>query len=83
MKSSIIDKESVNRVISVLLQAEAAAEEDSGSVSSHSAIRVIDAFLVPKLRYDSVKKHFYQYVYVYAIFPIYYHLLCIAFLKFS
>lgn len=82
MKSSIIDKESVNRVTSVLLQAEAAAEGDSGSASNHSAIRVIDAFLVPKFRYDSIKKHFYQYVYVYAVFPIYYHLLCISFLKF-
>lgn len=72
----------MNRVTSVLLQAEAAAEGDSGSASNHSAIRVIDAFLVPKFRYDSIKKHFYQYVYAYAVFPIYYHLLCIAFLKF-
>ncbi|KAH9724728.1 DNA polymerase epsilon subunit B [Citrus sinensis] len=61
LKSSIIDKESVNRVTSVLLQAEAAAEGDSGSASNHSAIRVIDAFLVPKFRYDSIKKHFYQH----------------------
>lgn len=62
MKSSIIDQESVHRVISLLLEAEAATEEESTSVSSHSAIRVIDAFLVPKYRYDPIKKRFHQYV---------------------
>ncbi|KAJ4713627.1 DNA polymerase epsilon subunit [Melia azedarach] len=61
LKSSIIDKDSVHRVITLLLEAEAAAEEDSSSVSSHSAIRVIDSFLVPKFRYDPIKKHFYQH----------------------
>ncbi|TXG60114.1 hypothetical protein EZV62_014687 [Acer yangbiense] len=39
LSSSIIEKESVHRVISLLLEAEAATEEDGASCSSHSAIR--------------------------------------------
>ncbi|KAK1586860.1 hypothetical protein Q3G72_006817 [Acer saccharum] len=61
LSSSIIEKESVHRVISLLLEAEAATEEDGASCSSHSAIRVIDSFLVPKFHYDPIKKHFYQH----------------------
>lgn len=65
MKSSIIDKEAVHCVVSLLLEAEAAAGESSSgaaSASSNSSFRVIDAFLVPKLRYDPIKKIFYEYV---------------------
>ncbi|KAK8501243.1 hypothetical protein V6N13_026944 [Hibiscus sabdariffa] len=60
LKSSIIDKEAVHPVISLLLEAEA-AEEESPSSSSHSSIRIVDAFLVPKFRYDPIKKHFFQH----------------------
>ncbi|KAK8679142.1 hypothetical protein V6N13_144610 [Hibiscus sabdariffa] len=59
VKSSIIDKEAVHPVISLLLEAEAAGEESPSS--SHSSIRVVDAFLVPKFRYDPIKKHFFQH----------------------
>ncbi|KAK8490390.1 hypothetical protein V6N13_076406 [Hibiscus sabdariffa] len=59
LKSSIIDKEAVHPVISLLLEAEAAEEESPSS--SHSSIRVVDAFLVPKFRYDPIKKHFFQH----------------------
>lgn len=69
VKSSIIDKEPVHRVVSLLLKAEAAgATEDSldndGGTAGPlgSSIRVIDVFLVPKFRYDPIKKTFYEYV---------------------
>ena len=73
MKSSILDKEPVSRVTAALLAADDAVEEDfisNGAVSSStSAIRVIDAFLIPKFRYDPIKKQFYEYV-VFSIFII-------------
>ncbi|KAA3490160.1 DNA polymerase epsilon subunit 2-like [Gossypium australe] len=59
LKSSIIDKEAVHQVVSLLLEAEAAEEESPSS--SHSSIRVVDAFLIPKFRYDPIKKHFFQH----------------------
>ncbi|KAK3415020.1 hypothetical protein EUGRSUZ_H00594 [Eucalyptus grandis] len=63
LKSSIIDKDPVNRVVSLLLEAEAAVEEspDAACEGRGSALRVIDAFLVPKFRYDPVKKIFYEH----------------------
>ncbi|KAK8550103.1 hypothetical protein V6N12_038834 [Hibiscus sabdariffa] len=64
LKSSIIDKEAVHPVTSLLLEAEAAEEESpssSSSSSSSSSIRIVDAFLVPKFRYDPIKKHFFQH----------------------
>ncbi|XP_024023534.1 DNA polymerase epsilon subunit B [Morus notabilis] len=68
LKSSIVDKDAVRAVVSLLLDAEAAVDGDdeasaaapNGPVSP-SSIRVIDAFLVPKLRYDSIKKLFYEH----------------------
>ncbi|KAJ4839699.1 DNA-directed DNA polymerase epsilon, subunit B [Turnera subulata] len=60
LKSSILDKEPLQRVISDLLNADAAvpqAEDDAVS-----ALRITDAFVVPKFRYDPIKKQFYQYV---------------------
>lgn len=65
MKSTIIDKEVVNGVIKLLLEAEAAVDESSDGPASNatSAIRVVDAFLVPKFRYDTIKKLFHEYVY--------------------
>lgn len=63
MKSSILDKESVSRVVSLLMEAEAAAEDTPASTSgSGAALRVIDAFVVPKYRYDPIKKMFLEYV---------------------
>ncbi|KAJ0048195.1 hypothetical protein Pint_16784 [Pistacia integerrima] len=61
LKSSIIDGELVHRVISLLLEAEGATEEDPSLASNHSGLRVIDAFLVPKFLYDPIKKQFYQH----------------------
>ncbi|KAE8125908.1 hypothetical protein FH972_020669 [Carpinus fangiana] len=64
LKSSIIDKEPVHRVVSLLLEAEAAAADESPDAvggSSASAIRVIDAFLVPKFHYDPIKKVFHEH----------------------
>ncbi|OMO73451.1 DNA polymerase alpha/epsilon, subunit B [Corchorus olitorius] len=61
LRSSIIDKEAVHRVISLLLEAEAADEEcpTSSTSLSGSSIRVIDAFLIPKFQYDPIRKHFF------------------------
>lgn len=62
VKSSILDREPVHKVVSLLLEADAAVEENpSSSSSSASALRVIDAFIVPKFRYDPVKKFFHEY----------------------
>ncbi|XP_057762758.1 DNA polymerase epsilon subunit B [Arachis stenosperma] len=61
-KSTIIEKEPVHRVVSRLLEADAAVEESSDPCSAGgSAIRVVDAFLVPKFRYDPIRKQFYEY----------------------
>lgn len=67
MKSSILDKEPVQRVVALLLEAEAAVEESPttsghGSAASASALRIIDAFDFPKFRYDAIKKLFHRYV---------------------
>ncbi|XP_030937203.1 DNA polymerase epsilon subunit B [Quercus lobata] len=68
LKSSIIDREPVHRVVTLLLEAEAAVDDDvddeatgGPSSSSSSAIRVVDAFFVPKFRYDPIKKIFYEH----------------------
>ncbi|XP_050234575.1 DNA polymerase epsilon subunit B [Mercurialis annua] len=65
VKSSIIDKEPIQRVISKLVEALDTVEEStSGSVSTAtaaSAIRVVDVFLVPKFKFDPIKKQFYQH----------------------
>ncbi|KAK4283347.1 hypothetical protein QN277_000307 [Acacia crassicarpa] len=61
LKSTIIDKEPVHRVVSLLLEAEAAVEESSDAVGIGSVFRVVDAFLVPKFRYDPIKKQFYEH----------------------
>nr|GLL35369.1 DNA polymerase epsilon subunit B [Ipomoea trifida] len=62
LKSAILDKHPVHKVVTLLLEAEAADEENPNSAgSSASELRVIDAFIVPKLRYDPVKKIFYEH----------------------
>ncbi|KAK6123610.1 hypothetical protein DH2020_042642 [Rehmannia glutinosa] len=64
LKSSILDKEPVQRVVSLLLEAEAAVEEgptSSGYGSAASALRIIDAFDFPKFQYDPIKKLFLKY----------------------
>ncbi|CAN0866426.1 DNA polymerase epsilon subunit B [Linum grandiflorum] len=61
VKSSIIEKELVSRAVSSLLEADEAVEENPNSVSPQSALRVIDAFSIPKYRYHSIKKQFYQH----------------------
>ncbi|KAL6967836.1 DNA-directed DNA polymerase epsilon, subunit B [Sarracenia purpurea var. burkii] len=61
LKSSILDKEPVHRVVSLLLEADAAVEESPNSSSSSGGLRFIDAFITPKFRYDPVKKVFYEH----------------------
>lgn len=61
LKSSIIDGDAICRVVSLLLEAEAAVDPTSPTVSNRSALRVIDAFVVPRFCYDSIKKVFYEY----------------------
>ncbi|KAJ9677207.1 hypothetical protein PVL29_022287 [Vitis rotundifolia] len=60
LKSSILDKESVHRVVSLLLEAEAAVEETPRAISTRSALRIVDAFLMSKFCYDPIKKIFYE-----------------------
>ncbi|KAI4326321.1 hypothetical protein MLD38_031647 [Melastoma candidum] len=62
LKSSILDKEPVCRVVNLLLEAEAAVDETvDGAGDSTTAIRIVDAFLVPKFHYDSIKKIFFEH----------------------
>lgn len=62
VKSSILDKDAVHRVVSLLLEAEAAVEPSGGDSSTdRSGLRVIDAFIIPKFCYDPIKKVFYEY----------------------
>ncbi|PKA49599.1 DNA polymerase epsilon subunit 2 [Apostasia shenzhenica] len=61
LKSSILDKEAVRRVVNLLLEAEAAVDPASSSASNRLALRVIDAFVIPRFRYDSIKKVFYEH----------------------
>lgn len=56
MRSSV-DAESVRRVLDRLLEADNAPEESTATATS---LAVIDAFLVPKYRYDAVKKQFIE-----------------------
>ncbi|PRQ15823.1 putative DNA-directed DNA polymerase [Rosa chinensis] len=56
LKSSIIDKQTVQSVVSILLQADTAV----GDETLGGGLGVCDAFLVPKFRYDPIKKIFYK-----------------------
>ncbi|XP_020231597.1 DNA polymerase epsilon subunit B [Cajanus cajan] len=55
LKSTIIEKEMVVRVATLLLEEDATPEEAA------SVIRFIDAFVIPKYKYHVVRKQFYQY----------------------
>ncbi|KAL0885615.1 hypothetical protein Bca101_009598 [Brassica carinata] len=59
LHSSVVDAESVKGVINLLLGANGAEEEPTSSIAS--SLAVIDAFLVPKYRYDSVNKKFIEH----------------------
>ncbi|KAJ3705898.1 hypothetical protein LUZ61_009603 [Rhynchospora tenuis] len=61
LKSTILDKEAVQTVIDLLLEAEAAIDPTSTSVGSRTALRVIDAFVIPRFRYDPIKNVFYEH----------------------
>ncbi|KAK9732461.1 hypothetical protein RND81_04G002100 [Saponaria officinalis] len=56
LKSSNVDKDTIARVIADLLAID--ADDHSSSSSSHSSLAFIDAFLVPKFRYDSIRNSF-------------------------
>ncbi|KAM0949149.1 putative DNA-directed DNA polymerase [Dioscorea sansibarensis] len=61
LKSSILDRDAIRRVVSLLLEAESAVEPTASVASSRTALRVIDVFLVPRFRYDSIKRVFYEH----------------------
>ncbi|THU57816.1 hypothetical protein C4D60_Mb03t07530 [Musa balbisiana] len=61
VKSSILDREAIRRVVSLLLNADAAVDASAASTSSRFALRVIDAFLIPRFRYDPIKNVFYEH----------------------
>lgn len=60
LKSTIIDKEPVHHVVSELLKTAAAVEESATTSAAPNAIRVVHAFDIPKFKYDSIRKQFYQ-----------------------
>ncbi|KZV40305.1 DNA polymerase epsilon subunit 2 [Dorcoceras hygrometricum] len=62
LKSSMLDKESVQKVVSLFLEANAAEGlTDGGCGTAADALKIIDAFDFPKFRYDPIKKLFHQY----------------------
>ncbi|KAJ8500607.1 hypothetical protein OPV22_011159 [Ensete ventricosum] len=61
LKSSILDREAIRRVVSLLLNADAAVDPSAASTSSRFALRVIDAFVIPRFRYDPIKNVFYEH----------------------
>ncbi|MCH98179.1 DNA polymerase epsilon subunit 2-like [Trifolium medium] len=61
LKSTIIDVEPVQRVVNLLLEADAKEETtDNFASSSSSAIAVINVFDVPRYKYDAIRRNFYQ-----------------------
>lgn len=63
VKSSILDKEPVQKVVSLLLETDGAEGlTGSGCGSAAQPLGIIDAFDFPKFRYDPIKKIFHQYV---------------------
>nr|XP_043634712.1 DNA polymerase epsilon subunit B [Erigeron canadensis] len=60
LKSSIVDKDLVQRVGSRLL--EAILEDDTeNSAMNSSSFSIIDAFVIPKFRYDPIRKMFCEH----------------------
>ncbi|EPS66015.1 hypothetical protein M569_08761, partial [Genlisea aurea] len=61
LKSSILDKESVQKVVGLLRKAEEAdVLENPTSSGSRFGFRIIDAFDFPKFRYDPIRKLFHK-----------------------
>ena len=61
VKSPIIEKDAVHAVVTLLSEAKAAVDDDTpNAATTTSSIRVVDAFLIPNLRYDPIKKLFYE-----------------------
>ncbi|GJN16000.1 hypothetical protein PR202_gb02950 [Eleusine coracana subsp. coracana] len=62
LQSSILDRDAVRRVVALLVEAEEAVDAASpAATSARSALRVVDAFLVPRFHYDPIKKVFYEH----------------------
>lgn len=58
VKSPILDKDAVHRVISIMVAADKVGEESPNTITSTSALCIINAFDIPKFRYDPIKKIF-------------------------
>ncbi|ONK66175.1 uncharacterized protein A4U43_C06F4900 [Asparagus officinalis] len=61
LKSSILDREAIHRVVSLLVEADEAIDPSSEGMSNRVALRVIDSFVVPRFRYDPIKRVFYEH----------------------
>ncbi|CAL0323905.1 unnamed protein product [Lupinus luteus] len=63
LKSTIVDKELVQRLVSLLWETDEAVGETSVSFgsSSRSSICVVDAFDIPRFHYDPIRKQFYEH----------------------
>lgn len=68
VKSPILEKDGVHRVISKLLAAEEAEEASPNTITSTTALCIIDAFDISKFRYDPIKKIFHRYGFLPFIF---------------
>ncbi|KAJ0496018.1 putative DNA-directed DNA polymerase [Helianthus annuus] len=60
VKSSVLDKESVQRVTSVLLEA-GSAVDDNPYTHMSTSFSVTDAFDIPRYRYDLIRKMFWEH----------------------
>lgn len=68
VKSSILDKDAVHRVISIMLASDEVGEESPTTSTSTHALCIINAFDISKFRYDPIKKIFHLYVFLPFIF---------------
>lgn len=61
LKSAILDKATIHKVVSLLLEADEAVDPCVPTSSDRAALRVINAFVVPRFRYDPIKRVFYEH----------------------
>lgn len=76
VQSLILDKDEVHRAVSKLLATDKVGEESPDTVTSTSALCIINAFDIPKFRYDPIKKIFHLYVFPPFIYYLSHSLIC-------
>ncbi|KAJ0981216.1 hypothetical protein J5N97_009471 [Dioscorea zingiberensis] len=61
LKSSILDRNTIQRVMNMLLESYSAMEPSASVDSTRTSLKFIDVFFVPRFRYDSIKRVFYEH----------------------